>query len=151
MTKQRRTSKELQRLLPILETTKAALAKLPGYVGIVYRGADILPEEFLAQHSIGAVITYTAFPSCSGDARATFGCRYRFVIQAHGGAKDVSLLSAHKQEAECLYPPDAHFLVLGVAQCGQALMFFLQAHQVQDAPAKEDDATVLGRVPVGCG
>jgi hypothetical protein len=59
MTQQQRTSKDLHRRLPLIEATKTGLAKLPGYEGIVYRGADDVPEEFLAQHQVGAVVKYT--------------------------------------------------------------------------------------------
>ena len=142
MTQQQRTSKDLHRRLPLIEATKTGLAKLPGYEGIVYRGADDVPEEFLAQHQVGAAIKYTAFTSASRDARAAFGCLYRFLIQAHGGAKDVSLLSAHKEEAEHLFPPDTCFVVLTVVPCGQALLYLLREQPGPAAPTREEDVTV---------
>jgi NAD:arginine ADP-ribosyltransferase len=127
MAKQRKgKTSELHRLMPLIESQKAGLAKLPGYEGIVYRGADDVPEEFLAQHQGGAEVKYTAFTSTSRDERSAFGCRYRFLVYSQGGAKDISLLSAHKEEAEQLFPLDTCFQVLEVEQQGPTSMYYLR-------------------------
>ena len=90
------------------DTVNAALAKLPDHVGTVRRGTD-LPAEVLAEHQVGATVTYKAFTSTS--TAGGYGRPHRFVIQSKRG-KLIERYSGHQSENEVLFAAGTRFKVL---------------------------------------
>ncbi len=90
------------------DVLNSALAKLRPYEGTVRRGAN-LPPERLAQHQVGAVVTYPGYTSTS--VGHGFGQRHRFVIRSKTG-RFIDPSSANPGEYEVLFPPGTKFRVL---------------------------------------
>lgn len=98
------------------DTVNDGLARLPDFTGTVYRGTT-LPEDVLAQHREGAVVTYEAFTSSSRSRDSAFSGSHRFVIQSKHG-KQVEALSRYGREREVLFPAGTRFRVLRVEARG---------------------------------
>jgi hypothetical protein len=93
-----------------IDAVTAALAKLPSYRGLVFRGTDLTPDV-LARYGAGADVTEAAFTSTSADAAEAFGGNTRFTIESTDG-KLVTPYSAIPSEDEVLFPPGTRFHVL---------------------------------------
>jgi hypothetical protein len=92
----------------VIELLNHSLGKLPNHVGTVRRGGT-LPAELLAQHQIGAVVSYPAYTSAATNAG--FHADHTFVIQSYTG-KYVEKFSVNEGEEEVLFRPDSKFKIL---------------------------------------
>ena len=103
------------------DTVNAALAKLPDHVGTVRRGTE-LPDNVLADHQPGAIVTYKAPTSTSTGTG--WEDRHRFVTLSKRG-KLIKHYSGHERENEVLFPAGTRFKVLEREDQGGGKIRFL--------------------------
>jgi hypothetical protein len=91
-----------------VEVLNSALSKLPNYTGEVYRGT-ILPPNALAEHQVGAIVTYKAFTSASiGNGHNEI---HRFLIHSKTG-KRITPFSVFSGEEEVLFQSGTQFRIM---------------------------------------
>jgi len=90
------------------DTVNAALDRLPDHVGTVRRGT-VLPDDVLAAHQVGEIVTYKAFTSTSTGHG--FSKPHRFTISSKRG-KLIERYSGHEVENEVLFRAGTRFKVL---------------------------------------
>ncbi|MGW4241940.1 ADP-ribosyltransferase [Nocardia sp. NPDC004722] len=93
-----------------IDTINSALAKLPNYEGVVYRGA-LLDNEVLARYQLGVVVTEKAFTSTSANESQAFLGNARFNIFSRYG-RSVVKYSSSPWEREVLFFSGSKFLVV---------------------------------------
>jgi hypothetical protein len=89
-----------------------ALAKLPAFEGVVYRGT-FLPYSIRANMQPGTIFSDHAFMSTSAIEDRVFGGNVNFIITSRSGRKIVDF-SDYPAEAEVLFPAGTRFIVKNV-------------------------------------
>ena len=112
----------LQEVQPIVDMINSGLAKLPDYIGLVNRGAD-LPDSVLSAHQPGVTLTYVAFTSTS--VGMGFSGRHRFQIQS-SHCKDIAKISGLPQEKEVLCASGTKFKILDRKEVGSSTNFVMK-------------------------
>jgi len=93
----------------------ASLDKLPPFVGLAKRGAN-LPDSELDKMVVGNIVEFAAFTSATADlSLKNFEKRHRMMIRSKKG-RDISNLSANPQEREVLFKAGSKFKVISVKQ-----------------------------------
>ncbi|WP_067567634.1 ADP-ribosyltransferase [Nocardia acidivorans] len=93
-----------------IKAIEDALAKLPDYNGVVYRGTN-LPADVLSTYQKGEVVTEDAFTSTTSRADGTFPGDVEFEIVSKTG-KNIDPYSLAQGEDEVLFPPGSNFFIL---------------------------------------
>ncbi|CAM2742654.1 ADP-ribosyltransferase domain-containing protein [Skermania piniformis] len=88
-----------------------ALAKLPPYVGPVFRGTN-LPADIVEFYVPGILVTEFAFVSTTADPASEFPVSTELEIFSRNG-KSISALSVDPAEQEVLFPAYTTFEILG--------------------------------------
>jgi hypothetical protein len=101
---------ELEEAKPYMAAIEAALKKIKPYQGMVTRGVE-LPDDRLAQHKVGAVLTYPGFTSTSAGGKAFDIKKHQFVIQSKTG-NFIGFQSQYLDEYEVLFRPGTKFKVI---------------------------------------
>jgi hypothetical protein len=92
-----------------VEAVSAALAKLPKYDGVVFRGT-YLTDKQIAAYVPGEIVTERAFISTSVDPAAKFPGNVEFVIESRSG-RDIAAYSRVPTETEVLFDRNTTFEV----------------------------------------
>lgn len=99
---------KLEDIDALVQVLNNALAKFDDYKGLVKRGVN-LPPEVLAEHEVGAVVTYAGFTSTS--VSKGFAGKHQFVIKSKHG-KLIDKFSSAPTEEEVLFKSGTKFKIL---------------------------------------
>jgi hypothetical protein len=111
----------------------AGLRNLPPYEGTVWRGCTMNAEE-IARYTPGTTITEHALTSTSTDRRRIITGNVEFVIHSSSG-RDISALSARRNEREVLFDRETSFEVRGVVHDRNANLFGVTRIYLYETPA----------------
>ncbi|MBF0425283.1 MAG: hypothetical protein HQL66_05650 [Magnetococcales bacterium] len=102
---------EANRLAPVIETLKTAIAKLPDMAADVVRATD-LPDHVAEGIAPGSICSDAGFMSTAiGETK--FKGKYMFFIKSRTG-KWIEPFSFHPEQKEVLYPPGREFTIISV-------------------------------------
>ena len=102
------------KIRPYVALTQDALARLPNYVGMCWRGCDLTPQQ-RAKYNVGKQVEEPSFFSASYDEKRAFRKNTKYTIESKR-SKIVDFLSEHAPEKECLFMAGSHFIVLSVEE-----------------------------------
>ncbi|RZA01865.1 MAG: hypothetical protein EOP11_17150, partial [Proteobacteria bacterium] len=96
------------------EVLNAGMDRMPAYTKRPARRFTYLPAKALAEHQVGAIVTYAAFTSASKmeDWRWKGKDRHAFTLYNGGSGKDIDAISSNPGEGEILFKAGTRFKVI---------------------------------------
>lgn len=116
------------------DALSSALAKLPPYIGPVWRQSP-MPVECASEYRVGDVLVELAFLSTTRDPTVVMPGAVTYVVGSRTG-KDLSQVAAVPGDAEVVFDRGSLLMVLDVATDASGAVVFLS--EVPHPPRPED-------------